>query len=107
MATKRVLLFIASILALAACSGRGPLDIQEVREKLPFIHDGRSTKQDILERFGAPSNSYENGRILTYFMQEANGRLQVHAGQPFRWRLALVLVFGADGVLNRHSLVRR
>ena len=81
---------------------------------LGSIQDGQTTRQEVLLRLGTPSSAFEGGRILTYdFVMNLDGEWQrAGSGQVSDWayphpRLAsLVLVFGPDDRLVRHSLVK-
>ena len=46
------------------------LEPQLVSERLPFVQDGKTSKEEVLSRLGEPDNCYEGGRILTYKMCE-------------------------------------
>lgn len=82
---------------------------------LGFLQDGRTTREEVVLKLGHPLGTFEGGRILTYeFARGPRGEwvpaasLGVGAwqlGVP-PWPCSLVLVFGPDGVLARHSLVR-
>jgi len=84
-------------------------------ELLGFIQDSITTREEVLLRLGNPSARFEGEKILTY---------NLHADQKGKWHLvapqinlttgfrtwsvgtcSLVLVFGDDGVLRKHSLV--
>lgn len=97
---------IIGVLLGAGCSDVVPVDEQTLSEAFPFIRDGRTKKQEVLGRLGAPDNQYESGRIITYLagMDDRSGHWRV--GLYFRARYTLVLVFGPDDLLERHSLVR-
>lgn len=80
---------------------------------LESIVDGETTRQDVLLKFGTPIANFEEGRILTYdFATGLSGEWQ-RVGTivvsdwmyPLPRATSLVLVFGPDGVLLRHSLV--
>jgi hypothetical protein len=97
---------------LFACSTVTPVEPQLVRERLPFIQDGKTSKEEILNRLGEPANRYEDGRILTYKMCkdiELQGRLHVCGTRGGREGIfsggTLILVFGADNLVERHSMV--
>jgi len=113
------LVFVSSLL-LFACSTVTPVEPQLVRERLPFIQDGKTSKEEILSRLGEPANHYEEGRILSYKMCKdiyLPGRLHVCSTRardkkdagPQKWREiardTLILVFGADNLVERHSMV--
>lgn len=97
---------IIGVLVGAGCSYVAPVDEQTLSEAFPFIRDGQTKMQEVLDRFGTPGNQYESGRIITYLagMDERSGHWRV--GRYFRARHTLVLIFGPDDVLERHSLVR-
>ena len=58
-------------------------------------------------KLGEPSGQYEDARILAYRLGTDEGGYVV-VGRASDWggvRYNLMLVFDADGVLRRHSLV--
>ena len=84
-----------------------------VSERFKFIHEGSTSQKEILNRLGEPANQYEDGRIFTYLLHEdRNYQLNVvnsfiEPGRNIRnVYYNLVLIFGADCVLERYSLVR-
>ena len=78
------------------------------------IQDGRTTRQEVLLRLGTPTATFEGGRILTYdFVAGQDGEWhRAGSGQASDWAYphprtsSLVLVFGPDDRLVRHSLVK-
>jgi len=81
---------------------------------LAFLEEGRTTREEVLWRLGTPNAHFEGERILTYaFSKLADGRwIRRGRQQTMAWGPAyqhptesLVLVFGPDGRLLRHSLV--
>jgi len=84
-------------------------------ELLGFIQDGITTREEVVLKLGTPSAQFEGEKILTYQLRvdkAGNWHLvapQISTTTGFReWReetCSLVLVFGADGVLQKHSLV--
>ena len=114
-------LFLISALLCAGCSTVSQLEPQLVSERLPFIQDGKTSKAEILSRLGEPANHYETGRILTYKMCkniELQHRLHVCGTRPTAKEDeglrkspqlfssdTLILVFGLDNLVERHSLV--
>ena len=100
---------------------------------LPYLEDGKTTKQEIIERLGQPSRQFQGGRILTYRLGQLRecgfwscddkGLRAIETGvtwdkpRPSRldspWRMAsygevysLVLVFNEADVLRKHSLIQ-
>jgi hypothetical protein len=95
--------FVPALVLLAGCAstpvGRGDL--------LDFITDGRTRREELLHKFGEPSASYENARIVAYRLRRDEGGYVLS-----RWRenwagvhYSMVLVFDSDGLLQRHALV--
>lgn len=84
-------------------------------ELLAFIRDGVTTREEVVLKLGIPSAQFEGEKIMTYQLradQAGKWHLvapQVNATNGFReWpqgTCSLVLVFGGDGVLRKHSLV--
>ena len=98
---------------------------------LPYLKDGKTTKQEIIERLGQPSRQFQGGRILTYRLGqlsecghwscEDKGLRAIEAGvtwdKPRPSRVdslrevyggvyTLVLVFNEADVLRKHSLIQ-
>ena len=73
---------------------------------LSFIRDGATTREEVLLKLGTPSAEFEGQRILTYEIR-IDKKGEAHLIPPLRYRLYhnLVLVFGPDAVLEKHSLV--
>jgi hypothetical protein len=47
-----------------------PPDAYARSTELSLLKDGGTSRTDIVSRFGKPSGSFENGRILTYWLHE-------------------------------------
>ncbi len=84
-------------------------------ELLSFVQDGVTTREEVVLKLGIPSAQIEGEKILMY---------QLRADKDGKWHLvaplwnvspglrawsegtcSLVLVFGENGVLRKHSLV--
>jgi hypothetical protein len=80
-----------------------------MQQYLPYIQDGSTTREDVLLKLGVPSAQYEEERILTYVLRlSENDHLYVVTHKVPSWCpgvYSLVLVFGPDNVLKKHSLV--
>jgi len=82
---------------------------------LSFVQDGITTREEVILKLGIPSAQIEGEKILLY---------QLRADQDGKWHLvaplwnastglrtwregtcSLVLVFGGNGILQKHSLV--
>ena len=104
---------LAVAITVAGCSYVTPIDIQSVDGPFKFLRDNQTTQQEVLAPLGEAASLYENGRILTYILRENRGQLRLdnyrnleRPGYLRRITYHLVLVFGSDGILERHSLVR-
>jgi hypothetical protein len=106
------LLAVIAVVCLASCSSYiAPLDPNRTRSWLPFLIEGRTTKEEVLSRLGTPVNEYEGGIIVSYILREnRNSQLQVAdlvTGQDWNPEIYnLVLVFGPMEILERYSIVR-
>jgi len=112
--------FLVLALGLALASGCVDPGVMQERTRafesglLGPIQEGRTTRQEILLHLGAPSAAFEGGRILTYdFVMEPSGEWRrvgatAVSGWSYAWprTTSLVLVFGSEDRLIRHSLVR-
>ena len=109
-----IILSAVSVLMKTGCSVPHiqPADNQVLQEStlLAFIRDGVTTEEEVLTKLGFPHSQLERDRILMYRLlkDEKEGEWRVD------WELffiekssicSLVLVFGSDGVLRKHSLV--
>lgn len=86
-------------------------------DRLAFLADGKTTREEVLLTLGRPNAHLEEERILTYaLIRTSRGEWWTLVGRnPDRVKnrfvyegrsiYSLVLVFGADGRLTRHSLV--
>jgi hypothetical protein len=122
---KRALLLLLPSLGLiaAACStpsGEKLVSDPALFEKseLSFIRAGATSRDEIIFRLGSPSSTFESDRILIYQVGfESSGKAHLYAPRILRaeqkysirdWErgtFSLVLVFGPDGLLSKHSLV--
>jgi len=112
-----------SFLIILLLSGRAETRLQTVddsilQQQLALLEDGKTTKQDILLKFGIPSSQFEGEKILTYrlrFNQKEN-RFEVVSREVDRrdprfaeWMQTeynLVLVFDEKHILQKHSMLR-
>jgi hypothetical protein len=121
-------LVLACTFLLTGCASViAQLEPQLVSERLPFVQDGKTSNEEVLRRLGEPDNRYEGGRILTYKMCYVPGpkwfpwgnyplssptsellrpshALGADRCSPERTN-ALILVFGPDDLVERHSVV--
>ena len=108
------------LLVLSGCAETKlqTLDDSVLQQQLALLEDGKTTKQDILLKFGIPSSQFEGERIFTYrlrFNQNEN-RFEVISREVDRrdprfaeWvqtEYNLVLVFDEKHILQKHSMLR-
>ena len=103
---------IVTVLLVAGCAAStvAPQDPQVVSETLPFIRDGKTPRKEVISRLGQPDYRHEGGRILAYKMWMCAVEVQMPLSEEIRCRdpgtYNLILVFGPDNLVERHSLVR-
>lgn len=99
------LLLVASLLVGCVTTPRRVAD----PHLLDFLTDGQTTKATAVLKLGQPSAILESGRILTYRLGwEKKGGYYLREAGATNWlelKYSLVLVFDAQEVLERHSLV--
>ena len=102
-------LVAAVLLMIVLASGCMGQKIVGNPELLTFIADGQTTRTEILLQLGQPSASLESERILTYRLGGDTQQGYFVRETQRSWsetNYSLVLVFGPDGLLQQHSLVR-
>jgi hypothetical protein len=103
---------IVTVLLVAGCAASTvtPADPQIVSQKLPFILDGKTPRKEILSNLGEPNYRHEGGRIFAYKMWMCAMEEQRPMIAETRCRdqgtYNLILVFGPNNLVERHSLVR-
>ena len=91
------------VLQLAGCASEpeGRADLLE------FLRDGSTTRTQVELALGEPSAQFESSRVLAYRLRRDRGGY-VLLRRRDDWAAVqydLMLLFDADGVLQRHSLV--
>ena len=103
---------VVMILLTAGCAASTvtPQDPQVVSETLPYIRDGKTPRKEVLSRLGEPDYRHEGGRIFVYKLWMCAVEVQQPLIAETRCRDSgtynLILVFGPNNLLERHSLVR-
>lgn len=103
MRVKHAVAMCMVVVALSSCQS-----VEGRKDLLDFIVDGSTSKDDAYLHLGTPSASFEAGRILAYRLERNDSGYYVVAPSPSSLvvpRYSLILVFGEDGKLRRHSLV--
>lgn len=109
---KRFFVLFITVLLLSCSHHIAKINEIEATKLLPFIQDGITSKQDVINRLGRPIASYEGGRIFIYFMADRGEKqLEVfyyeNEKQYITYQFQLVLVFDPNNLLERHSLVSK
>ena len=95
----------ATLFSLTGCAARKvrPItDPNKIPGNLHFLVDGQTTKEQVSAKLDLPVKTFESGRILAYRL---NCQMEAVGG----WTdvcYSLILVLDAEGVLERHRLVR-
>jgi hypothetical protein len=88
---------------LAACA-LAPVGHKDL---LDFLNDGITHREEVQLKLGEPSAQYECSRIQAYRLRKDEGGY-VLVGRRDTWygiQYNVMLVFDADGILRRHSVV--
>lgn len=117
MSFQRSIIFFLFAFLLTGYPGQ-VLANESIQQKwLPFIEDGKTTKEEVLLKLGIPSGQFEGERILVYKMSfvEKEGfkvvsrYINMYSNPIFHGReiseYHLVLVFDKKNVLQRHRLL--
>ena len=103
---KHVLVNLVTILVSAGCATGAQHGDSTL---LDFINDGQTTRTEVILSLGPASATFENERIHTYRIggnRESGYFVRDAPGTWYETSFSLVLVFGADGTLESHSLVK-
>jgi hypothetical protein len=111
--------FLIILLLLGCAETRlQTVDDATVQQQLALLDDGKTTKEDILLKFGIPSCQFEGEKILTYRLRynQKDSRFEVISREVDRrdprfaeWMWTeynLVLVFDEKNILQKHSVLR-
>ncbi len=115
MLMRRVLVPFFFPLLLIACAHHEFYvnDIELQQKLLPFLEDGKTTKEEVESKLDRRGFQYEEGRIWTYIMLlteqgplEVRGTFNLRGSGYYSAQYHLVLVFDEKNILKRHSLLR-
>ena len=110
--------FIILLISGCAETRLQTVDDATLQQQLALLEDGKTTKEDILLKFGIPSALFEGERILTYRLRynQKENRFEVISVEVDRrdprfreWlqtEYNLVLVFDEKHILQKHSMLR-
>jgi len=106
MLSRKVIFCLLSAFLLAACVQYIAVVDESIQQKwLPFIEDGKTTKDDVLLKLGTPSRQFEDGMILTYHMTFTREEgFRVDSERQFIYNL--VLVFDERNILQKHRMLK-
>jgi len=76
----------------------------ELHEKITFLKDGETRRDEVIARLGNPNEIYEGGHIIIFRPCEDKKEGLIFSN--IECGLSLVLVFTIEGVLEKHSLIR-
>ena len=104
---RRLIMIIAASLIIGCSAHLKPMDTESQQQMLPFLLDGKTTREEILLKLGEPSGTFESGRILSFrLMFDDNGTI-VNALKTYweKTTYSLVVVFDGGDVLKKHNLI--
>jgi hypothetical protein len=97
---KSGICILICLVFIIACSVTGlqPVDKGLEATLLPFIKDGKTTKEEIMLKYGSPTKTFtsESSLIYIYNIRCSNNIPECH----------LVLVFDEHNILKRHSFLK-
>jgi hypothetical protein len=114
------MLFIAMTVLASGCATPKikPIEKMDFSDRLQFLVNGITTREDVLLKLGEPSGRFEGERILTYMLSIDDNKdlrvlprpLAVSRTDPRIYNLnpmvcSLVLVFQSDNLLEKSELV--
>ncbi len=105
MFLRRVLAFLCLPVLVLACAQKYYYvnDIELQQKWLPFLEDGKTTKEEVESKLSVPFYEYKDGRIWTYTMLiTEEGSLEANDSGHYH----LVLVFDENNILRKHSFLR-
>ncbi len=105
MFLRRVLIAFLIPFLLIACAQQKFYvnDIALQQKWLPFLEDGKTTKEEVESKLSVPFYEYKDGRIWTYTMLiTEEGSLEANDSGHYH----LVLVFDENNILRKHSFLR-
>jgi hypothetical protein len=96
--TISIFLLLIAVLTVSCATKRQAIDTQLVGDRFGYLQDGKTNRQEIINRLGNPHYIYENGRITIYswFDEESGDYVEYD----------IVLIFYENDILERHSVVR-
>jgi hypothetical protein len=111
--------FLIILLLLGCAETRlQTVDDETLQQQLALLEDSKTTKEDILLKFGIPSCQFEGEKILSYRLRynQKDSRFEVISREVDRrdprfaeWMWTeynLVLVFDEKNILQKHSVLR-
>ena len=96
--TISIFLLLIVVLAFSCAPKRQVIDPQLEGERFGYLQDGKTNRQEIIDRLGNPLHSYENGRIVIYSWFDKKSDVYI--------KYDIVLIFNENDILERHSVVR-
>jgi hypothetical protein len=108
---------ICILLCLVFITGCGapslkPVDTNREKTWLSFIEDGKTTKEEIILKYGSPAKAFTNESILIYIMRLDETRGFVNGAEPsrrffpeYRGKYHFVFVFDEHSILRKHSFL--
>ena len=102
---RRSLFLLMAPVLFSSCISQIPGD----PELLAFISDNKTTRTEVILKFGQPSAMIETDHILMYRLGGDKKSGYFIREETSSWadtKYSLILVFDADGVLRSHSQVR-
>ncbi len=101
---QKVIYYFLFISLLTTCAHIRAADKSLEQKWLPFIEDGKTTKDEVLLKLGIPTGQFEDGRIFTYQMT-FSGKEGFRVDYEKTFQYNLVLVFDDRDILQKHQML--
>lgn len=110
---KSVICILVCLTFIAGCGAPVIKDVDPNFEKtwLSFIEDGKTTKEEITLKYGAPIKAFNKESLLIYIMRpdETKGFVNAFSQDSCPYPVGdyhFVFVFDEKGVLKKHSFLK-
>ena len=95
---------VALAAGLAACTAAPVVD-DRTRALVGPVEAGRTTRQQIEARYGAPIDTFEHDRIAAWLLVERDDEMRSALYPDHRGGFNLMIEFGDDDTVERHAII--
>ena len=105
--TRVAAIALVALLAAACSTTVERVSSDEELRSLAILKDRAPTRSEVEGRLGAPLTTFEDGRVVVYALRKVGKQFETTSTGKPQWHggYRLVLVYRADGTVERWSLV--